>query len=111
MKDFNNRNSNIEEEISRMKENIEKNSETVQERIRLKDLMIGPVLKPLLISLTIMLFQQTTGVSTIIFNAVMIFRKAGSNIDSHYATIIVGFVQLVFTVASGFFVILPYDFH
>jgi len=89
-----------------MKENLENNSKTVQERIRFKDLMTGPVLKPLTISLTIMLFQQTTGVSAIIFNAVMIFRKAGSNIDSHYATITLGFVHFVFSVASGFFVLL-----
>ena len=87
-----------------MKENIENNSKSTQKRIRLKDLMNGPVLKPFSISIGIMIFQQTSGVSAIIFNTVSIFRKAGSNLDSHYATIIVGFVQLVFTVASGFFV-------
>jgi facilitated trehalose transporter len=35
---------------------------------------------------------------------VSIFQSAGSSIDSRYATIIVGFVQLLFTAASGFFV-------
>ena len=98
------RRTNIDEELAKMKENIENNSKSTQKRIRLKDLMNGPVLKPFSISIGIMIFQQTSGVSAIIFNTVSIFRKAGSNLDSHYATIIVGFVQLVFTVASGFFV-------
>ena len=88
-----------------MKENLKNNSKTTLKRIRLKDLMTGPVLKPFGISLGIMIFQQTSGVSAIIFHTVATFRQAGSNLDSHYATIIVGFVQLVFTVASGFFVI------
>jgi len=63
-----------------------------------------------LISMGIMIFQQTSGVSAIIFNTVSVFRKAGSNLDSHYATINVGFVQLVFTVASGFFVIITNNY-
>lgn len=67
-------------------------------------LTAGPVVKPLAISLGIMLFQQTTGINAIIFYTVSIFQTAGSTIDSRYATIIVGAVQLVFTVASGFLV-------
>jgi len=98
------RKTDVEVELLRMKENLENNSNAVQQRLRLKDFIAGPVLKPLMISLTIMLFQQATGVSAIIFNTVSIFRKAEIELDSHYATIIVGFVQFVFTVASGFFV-------
>ncbi len=64
----------------------------------------GPVVKPLGISLGIMLFQQTTGINAIIFYTVSIFQTAGSTIDSRYATMIVGAVQLVFTAASGFLV-------
>lgn len=64
--------------------------------------MSGPVLKPLFISLGIMLFQQTTGINAVVFYTVSIFQTAGSTLDGRYATIIVGFVQLVFTVASGF---------
>jgi hypothetical protein len=70
-------------------------------------LTAGPVVKPLGISLGIMLFQQTTGINAIIFYTVSIFQTAGSTIDSRYATIIVGAVQLVFTVASGFLVYEP----
>lgn len=64
----------------------------------------GPVVKPLAISLSIMLFQQTTGINAIIFYTVSIFQTAGSSMDGTYATIIVGAVQLIFTVASGFLV-------
>lgn len=64
----------------------------------------SPVVKPLAISLSIMLFQQTTGINAIIFYTVSIFQTAGSSMDGTYATIIVGAVQLIFTVASGFLV-------
>lgn len=64
----------------------------------------GPVVKPLAISLSIMLFQQTTGINAIVFYTVSIFQTAGSSMDGTYATIIVGAVQLIFTVASGFLV-------
>ena len=64
----------------------------------------GSVMKPLGISLGLMLFQQTTGINAIIFYTVSIFQTAGSSIDDRHATIIVGAVQLVFTVASGFLV-------
>ena len=67
-------------------------------------LTAGPVIRPLGISLGVMLFQQTTGINAIIFYTVSIFHTAGSTIESRYATIIVGAVQLIFTVASGFLV-------
>lgn len=72
--------------------------------IRLADLMKGPVMKPFGISLGIMFFQQATGINAMIFYTVSIFQVAGSSIESRYATIIVGGVQLVFTIASGFLV-------
>ena len=44
-----------------------------------------------------------------IYYTVSIFKTAKSTIDNHYATIIVGFVQLFGTVSSGFLV--PFNFH
>ena len=93
----------MEAELLRMKENARNNGQQTT-TIRLRDLMVGPVLKPLGISMGIMLFQQTTGVNAMIFYTVDLFEEAGSTLDGRYATIIVGFVQLVFTVASGFLV-------
>lgn len=90
-----------------MKENVERNitnDATSRQKTQIKELFTGPVLKPLGISLGIMLFQQTTGINAIVFYTVSIFQTAGSTLDGRYATIIVGFVQLVFTVASGFLV-------
>ena len=62
------------------------------------------MIKPLAISLGLMFFQDFTGVNAVVFYTVNIFQEAGSTIDGYYATIIVGAVQLVFTVASGLFV-------
>ena len=79
-------------------------SKLTQNKTQLKDIFTGPVMKPLFVSLGLMLFQQTTGVNAIIFHTVSIFQSAGSTIDERSATITVGAVQLIFTVASGFLV-------
>ena len=73
--------------------------------IQFSELLKGPVIKPFGISTGIMFFQQFTGINAIIYNTVSsIFQTAGSTIESRYCTIIVGVVQLVFTIISGFFV-------
>ncbi|KAK4011374.1 hypothetical protein OUZ56_020488 [Daphnia magna] len=101
--------TNIEAEIERIKEHQERvaiksgQDDTVMQQFR-DVLTSGPVVKPLAISLSIMLFQQTTGINAIVFYTVSIFQTAGSSMDGTYATIIVGAVQLIFTVASGFLV-------
>jgi len=66
--------------------------------------MTGSVLKPFGISLGLMFFQQFTGINVFVYNTVSIFQSAGSSIEPRYATIIIGAVQLVFTITSGFFV-------
>ena len=83
--------------------NISNQNKSIAQQFR-DALTAGPVIKPLGISLGVMLFQQTTGINAIIFYTVSIFHTAGSTIESRYATIIVGAVQLIFTVASGFLV-------
>lgn len=62
------------------------------------------VLMPLGIGLAILAIQQLSGIDAIIFFTVEIFRSAGSSIDSHIATIIVGVVQLVSNILALFVV-------
>ncbi|XP_045028718.1 facilitated trehalose transporter Tret1 [Daphnia magna] len=97
------KNTNVDAEMRRMKEHHEK-TDSGKGSVRFADLMTAPVLKPFGISLGIMFFQQATGINAMVFYTVSIFQSAGSSIESRYATIIVGGVQLVFTIASGFLV-------
>ena len=65
------------------------------------EILKGPLMKPLGIVMGVFFFQQFTGINSIIYNTELIFRSAGSTIEGRYATIIVGFVQLVATLAAG----------
>jgi len=55
----------------------------------------------LVISMMLMLFQQFSGINAVIFFTVPIFKSAGSNLDPSICSIIVGFVQVVMTLASS----------
>lgn len=59
------------------------------------DLMKRNNLKPLLISLGLMFFQQLSGINAVIFYTVSIFKDAGSTIDENLCTIIVGVVNFI----------------
>lgn len=98
------RGTDIETEVERMKEHNERMAVVMRKKTTVTDFIAGPVIRPLIISLAVMMFQQTTGINAIVFYTVTIFQTAGSTIDGRYATIIVGAVQFTFTVASGFFV-------
>jgi facilitated trehalose transporter len=62
------------------------------------------VILPLLIGLTLLVFQELTGIDVVIFNTVQIFHSAGSTLDSHSATIIVGAVQVLSNILAIFIV-------
>lgn len=64
------------------------------------DLMKRSNLKPLLISLGLMFFQQLSGINAVIFYTVSIFKDAGSTIDENLCTIIVGIVNFMATFAG-----------
>lgn len=68
-------------------------SENISKNITILDLFKRNNLKPLLISLGLMLFQQFSGINAVIFYTVMIFKDAGSSVDENLCTIIVGFVN------------------
>ncbi|XP_015435420.1 PREDICTED: facilitated trehalose transporter Tret1 [Dufourea novaeangliae] len=58
-------------------------------------------LKPLLISLGLMFFQQLSGINAVIFYTVQIFKDAGSSIDENISTIIVGIVNFISTFVAA----------
>lgn len=57
-------------------------------------------MKPLLVSLYLMIFEQISGFNAIIFYTNDIFIASGRNVDSHLATIIVGIIQVLATIVS-----------
>ncbi|KAL6266492.1 hypothetical protein P5V15_003341 [Pogonomyrmex californicus] len=58
-------------------------------------------LRPLLISLGLMLFQQMSGINAVIFYTVQIFQDAGSTIDENLSTIIIGVVNFISTFVAA----------
>lgn len=62
------------------------------------------VLIPLLIGLVLLMIQQLSGIDAVIFFTVEIFKTAGSSVDGHLASIIVGLVQLLSNISSLFVV-------
>ncbi|XP_058460214.1 facilitated trehalose transporter Tret1-like isoform X2 [Malaya genurostris] len=62
------------------------------------------VLMPLGIGLALLSIQQLSGIDAIIFFTVEIFRSAGSSMDGHIATIIVGAVQVLSNFSALFVV-------
>ncbi|XP_069687135.1 facilitated trehalose transporter Tret1-like [Periplaneta americana] len=63
-----------------------------------------PVLFPFALTFVLLIFQQVSGIDAIIFYTVSIFHSAGSQVNDHLATIIVGLVQLVANFLSLFVV-------
>nr|CAD7412453.1 unnamed protein product [Timema poppensis] len=70
----------------------------------LKELLRRPVLVPFVLSFTLLIFQQVSGIDSIIFYTVTIFKASGSSLNEHLATIIVGLVQLLANFFSLFLI-------
>ncbi|CAB0006009.1 unnamed protein product, partial [Nesidiocoris tenuis] len=63
-------------------------------------LLRRPVLVPFGIAVGILIFQQVSGIDSIVFYTVSIFQASGSTLGEYEATIIVGAVQVVATIAA-----------
>ena len=62
------------------------------------------LLRPLLTTCGLMLFQRMSGAHAFNFYAVPIFRASFSGMNPHAAAVVVGFVQLLASVTSGLLV-------
>jgi len=76
------------------------------DQLRFKDLLVRRFRKPLIVGIVLAIFQQITGVNTIVYYAPTIFQMVGfSNAgNAILATFLIGFVGLLFTVISMFLV-------
>ncbi|CAG7629769.1 unnamed protein product [Allacma fusca] len=87
----------VESEISRVQASID---ESKGEKVRLATIFSRSIIQPVLICLSLMVFEQISGFNAIIFYTVDIFKASGSQLDSNLATIIIGIVQVLATVVS-----------
>ncbi len=88
------RHTDVTGEFERLKANMNKGTNSQQ--IQPRELIKGSVLKPLLLSMALMLLQQFSGINSIIYFTVFIFQKAGSKIDKNLSTIVRGFNSFFF---------------
>ena len=83
----------ITAELNEKREAVEGMSGQV---ITMRSITSGSVMKPLLISLGCMFYQQVSGINNVIFYTHDIFEAAGSSMTPALSSIIVGIVQVSF---------------
>lgn len=88
--------TNIEDELNELTKS-HKESETLRTDSNFKDFFKKAHIKPLFISLGLMIFQQMSGINAVIFYTTKIFTMSGSSIPPHLCTIIVGIVNFIST--------------
>ncbi|KAK4029896.1 hypothetical protein OUZ56_022854 [Daphnia magna] len=93
--------TDIEPELQRMKTNG--NSQMLDVSYA-NILTSSHLMKPLFISMALMFFQQFSGINAIVFYSASIFQEAGSSVDRFMSSIMIGIVQLVFTMISALLV-------
>lgn len=83
---------------------IESNYKLQQEQSKeggVKQLLKMAYVRPLLISLGLMFFQQMSGINAVIFYTVSIFERSGGSVDSNLSSIIVGLANFFATLGSN----------
>jgi len=101
--------TDIEEEFKMIKSHIgeetEANADAVPATRSYSSVVTdASLVKPMLISIALMFFQQFSGINAVVFYSVTIFQLAGSSIDRFVSSISIGVVQLVCTLLSAFLV-------
>ncbi|CAG5021074.1 unnamed protein product [Parnassius apollo] len=82
----------IESELNQMAAHI---SASMEKTATLADIFRGSNFKAFYITCTLVVFQQFSGITAVLFYMSSIFSAAGSNLDWSISTIIVGAVQVV----------------
>jgi sugar porter (SP) family MFS transporter len=79
---------------------------TEKDQLKFRDLLVKRFRKPLIAGIGLAIFQQITGVNTIVYYAPTIFQMVGfgSAGNAILATFLIGFVGLLFTIVSMFLV-------
>uniref|UniRef100_A0A0N7ZAW5 Major facilitator superfamily (MFS) profile domain-containing protein n=2 Tax=Scylla olivacea TaxID=85551 RepID=A0A0N7ZAW5_SCYOL len=85
---------NIESEFKMLRETQEA---LTRNQVTWRDLMQPHILKPVIICLLVMVFQQSSGVNAVLFNLGTIFKEAGVGLPENISAIVVGAVQVVAT--------------
>lgn len=99
---FRGKHYHIQTELDMLRSSMD---EARENKATFRDLLTPSVLKPLLISISLMFFQQFSGVNPVLFNLAIIFKDSGSTIKPAYCSIIIGIVQ----VASTFLAVVLMD--
>ncbi|XP_042206693.1 facilitated trehalose transporter Tret1-like isoform X2 [Homarus americanus] len=95
---FRGKHYDVEPEMQLMRKTQE---EALQNTVSLNELKTPYILKPLLISCTLMIFQQISGINAMLFNLSVIFEDAGSGLPEEVSTIIVGVVLVLATAVAS----------
>ena len=95
---FRGKNADISKELAEIESNYKSSA---RESSGIRDLLQMAYVKPLLISLGLMFFQQLSGVNAVIFYTVSIFEKSRGTIVSNLSSIIVGLANFVATLGSN----------
>ncbi|KAK3871686.1 hypothetical protein Pcinc_023188 [Petrolisthes cinctipes] len=91
---FRGKSYNIQPELDMMRSAIQESNNT---KVSITDFRKPYIFKPFLISLTLMFFQQFSGVNAVLFNLNSIFLDSGSSLSDNWCSIIVGLVQVAAT--------------
>ncbi|RXG57691.1 hypothetical protein Avbf_12488 [Armadillidium vulgare] len=88
----------IEKELQIIRESLE---ESRRKKATFLDLKKSYILKPLLMSLGLMFFEQFSGINAVLFNLALIFDRAGSKMSSNVSSIIIGVTQILGTFVAA----------
>ncbi len=87
--------ADVEDECRDIEESLD-----TEEKVSWGEFLKPELLRPLRVSLGLMVFQQLTGINVVMFYTVSIFQSAGFKESGHLAAVVISAVQVVFTVVA-----------